>query len=47
MYVKSKYVKEDWYIFNHIFNSVMNSGYVDTDMLPGSYPYRKYMVCMV
>ena len=25
----------------------MNSGYVDTDMLPGSYPHRKYMVCMV
>ena len=25
----------------------MNSGYVDTDMLPGSYPHRKYMICMV
>ena len=22
-------------------------GYDDTDMLPGSYPHRKYMVCMV
>ena len=22
-------------------------GYVDTDMLPGSYPHRKYIVCMV
>ena len=22
-------------------------GYVDTDMLPGPYPQRKYIVCMV
>ena len=24
-----------------------NRRYVDTDMLPGSYPHRKYMVCML
>ena len=28
-------------------SKAMNTGYVDTDMLPGSYPHRKYMVCMV
>ena len=25
----------------------LNSAYVDTDMLPGSYPHRKYVVCML
>ena len=24
-----------------------NRRYVDPDMLPGSYPHRKYMVCML
>ena len=39
---------------NHICNQttvnwaqLSNRGYVDTDMLTGSYPHRKYMVCML
>ena len=28
-------------------SAMNNTGFVDTDVLPGSYPYRKYMVCLV
>ena len=45
-----KWHLQQWYKSNQTtvnWAQLSNRRYVDTDMLPGSYPHRKYIVCMV